>query len=139
MDDSPVGEAPPAALDVARQEEAGDQEEIRHPERLGEGNDVMQPALAAKRLAESQGGVHHHDEDDAHALDRIDPGKARGVGGASSRRDRGASLDIQHRGSLSRHGTAWRRGRPSRRRLTRGSQAPCLVQAVIRLVSVHKR
>ena len=50
MHDLAVEIGAPVAVDDLRQEQARDQEEVRHPERLGEGDDGVQPALLAERL-----------------------------------------------------------------------------------------
>ena len=63
----------PIAVDDLRQEQAGDQKEVRHAERPGEGDDGMQPALLAGRLLDAERGMHHHHEDDAKPLRIVDP------------------------------------------------------------------
>ena len=73
MHDLAVEVGPPVAIDDARQEQAGDEEEVRHPERLGELDDGVHPAFAADRCLDAERRVHHHHEDDAEALGIVDP------------------------------------------------------------------
>ena len=51
MHDLAVEIGAPVAVDDLRQEQARDQEEVRHPERLGEGDDGVQPAFAVRAPA----------------------------------------------------------------------------------------
>src|SRR6202008_3007293 len=51
MHDLAVEVGAPVAVDDLRQEQTRDQEEVRHPERLCERDDMMQPAFAARSLA----------------------------------------------------------------------------------------
>ncbi len=44
----------PVAVDDLGQEQAGNQKEVRHPERLGEGDDLAQPALLAERVLDAR-------------------------------------------------------------------------------------
>ncbi len=73
MHDLAVEIGAPVAVDDLRQEQARDQEEVRHPERLGEGDDGMHPAFLAERLLDAERRMHHHHEDDAEALGVVDP------------------------------------------------------------------
>jgi hypothetical protein len=65
--------AQPVAIDDAREEQSRDQEEVRHAKRLGEGDGVMHPALAAGSGLHAERGVHHHHHDDADSIRIIDP------------------------------------------------------------------
>ena len=73
MHDLAVEIGAPVALDHACQEQAGDQEEIRHAKGLGEGDDVMHPAFLPERGLDAQRGMHRHHHDDAQALGVVDP------------------------------------------------------------------
>ena len=83
MHDLAVEIGAPVAVDDLCQEQAGDQEEVRHAEGLGEGDDRVQPALAADGVLDAERRMHHHHEDDAEALgvvDPVDPRAARRIG-----------------------------------------------------------
>ena len=73
MHDLAVEIGAPVAVDDLGQEQPGNQKEVRHPERLGEGDHGMQPALLADGVPDAQRRMHHHHEDDAEALGVIDP------------------------------------------------------------------
>ena len=63
----------PVAVDDAEQEEAGEEEEIRHAERPREGDHVMHEALTAGGLTHAERRMHHDDENDADALGVVEP------------------------------------------------------------------
>jgi len=63
----------PVAIDHEGQEQAGNQEEIGHPERFGEGDHEVHEAGLAGRGLDPQHRVHHHDHDDADAFGIVDP------------------------------------------------------------------
>ena len=65
-------EFPVAGNDV-RQEQARDQEKIRHAEGGCKGDDHMHPACLASGGFHAEHRMHHHDEDDADALGGIHP------------------------------------------------------------------
>ena len=69
----------PVAVDDAGQEQPGDQEEVRHAERLGERDQRMHPAFAAGGRLDAERRVHHHHHDDAEALGVVDPVDPPGV------------------------------------------------------------
>ena len=76
MDDAAVAIGAPVAIDDARQEQAGDHEELGHAEGPRELDHVMHEALAAHGVPHPEGGVGGDDEDDADALGDVDPGDA---------------------------------------------------------------
>jgi hypothetical protein len=76
VDDLAVEIFPPVALDDERQKKAGDEEEVRHPERPGKRNHIMHEAFAARVLADAERRMHHHDQNDANALGIVDPRNA---------------------------------------------------------------
>ena len=63
----------PVAVDHDREEQARDQEEIRHPERLCEGDQRMHEAVLAGGQFHAQHRMHHHHHDDADALGVVHP------------------------------------------------------------------
>ena len=63
----------PVAVDDDCQKQPGDQEEIRHPERLREGHEGMHEADLAGRGFDAQHRMHHHHHDDADAFGVIHP------------------------------------------------------------------
>ncbi len=63
----------PVAVDHDRQEQPRDQEEVRHPERLGERDQEMHETGLAGGQLDAQHRMHHHHHDDADALGVIDP------------------------------------------------------------------
>ncbi len=67
----------PVAVDHDRQEQPGDQEEIRHPERFGECDQEMHEAGLPGGRLDPQHRMHHHHHDDADALGVVDPVDAR--------------------------------------------------------------
>ena len=69
----------PVAVDHDGQEQARDQEEIRHPERLGERDQGMHEAGLAGGQFHTQHRMHHHHHDDADALGVVDPVDPRGT------------------------------------------------------------
>jgi len=69
--------AAPRGGDAAAQEQAGNEEEIRHAERFGPGNETVQPGRFAKGLLDAQRRMHHDHENDADALAIVDPVEAR--------------------------------------------------------------
>jgi hypothetical protein len=71
----------PVPIDHQWQEQARNQEEVRHPERLCEGHGDMHETGLAGRDLHPQHRVHHHDHDDADTLGIVDPVDARGRGG----------------------------------------------------------
>ncbi len=73
VDDLAVEIGPPVAVDDTGQKEPRDQEEIRHPERFGEGHQQMHVAGLAGGQFDTQHRVHHHHHDDADTLGVIDP------------------------------------------------------------------
>ncbi|MCY1372261.1 hypothetical protein D9M69_594560 [compost metagenome] len=73
MYDLTIEIAPPWPVNDEAEKQAGDQEEVGHAERLGEGHDMMHPAFRACRLFHAQRGMHHDDEDNANTLGNIDP------------------------------------------------------------------
>ncbi|MGX1287500.1 hypothetical protein AB7M50_006625 [Bradyrhizobium elkanii] len=77
----------PVAIDHDRQEQARDQEEVRHPERLREHHDIMHESGLLGGLLDPQHRMHHHDHDDADALGIVDPidATARARGGTICR------------------------------------------------------
>ena len=79
MEDAPVRIGAPVAVDDPGQEQPGNHEEVRHPERLREVDRPMHEALLAELGLDAERGVHHHDEHDADALGAVDPVDARRV------------------------------------------------------------
>jgi hypothetical protein len=73
MQNATIEIARPVAIDDAGQEQARDQEEVGHAERLGEIGDCMHPVLLSGRELDAEGRVHRHHHDDAEALGVIDP------------------------------------------------------------------
>ena len=73
MHDLAVQIGAPVAVDDQRQEQARDQEEIRHPERPREGHYRVQPAFLPDRLLDPERRMHHHHEDDAEAFGIVHP------------------------------------------------------------------
>ncbi len=73
MDDLAVQINAPVAGDHNRQEQARDQEEIRHPERLCEGDQNMHEAGLAGGQFDAQHRMHHDDHDDADAFGIVHP------------------------------------------------------------------
>ena len=73
MQDLAVEIEPPGRVDAARQEEAGDEEEVGHAEGPGELDEIAHPAGLARRLLHAERGMHHHDEADTNALGDVDP------------------------------------------------------------------
>ena len=59
-----------------RQEQARNQEEIRHAEGLRPGDEVMQPGHPAGGIFHAKGGMHEHHQHDANALGIINPADA---------------------------------------------------------------
>ena len=89
----------PVAVDHDRQEQPRDQEEIRHPERFGEGDQDVHEAGLAGGGFHAQHRMHHHHHDDADALGVVDPVDAHGAEGADSAgrpaaRERSATADV---------------------------------------------
>ena len=76
---------PPRPVDAARQEEAGDQEEVGHAERPREFDEIPHPAGRARRLLDAERRMHHHHHDDANALGDVDPIDAIAHAGNSSK------------------------------------------------------
>ena len=73
MNDLAIDIGAPVAIDHAGEKKAGDQEEVRHPERLCELHDRVHEALAAGRGFDAERRMHHHYHDDADALGIVDP------------------------------------------------------------------
>jgi hypothetical protein len=73
VQDLAVEVEPPRGVYAGGEEEAGEQEEVGHAERLREGDDVGHPASLARHLLDAERGVHHHHEKDAKSLGDIDP------------------------------------------------------------------
>ncbi len=73
MHDLAVEISAPVAVDDPSQEQSGNQEEIRHTERLGELHHRSEPALLTHRVLNAKRGMHHHHQDDAKAFGVIDP------------------------------------------------------------------
>ncbi|MGY4233445.1 hypothetical protein ACVIIW_002392 [Bradyrhizobium sp. USDA 4449] len=71
----------PVPIDHQRQEQAGNQEEVRHPERLCEGHQNMHETGLAGGKLDPQHRMHRHHHDDADALGIVDPIDTRGSGG----------------------------------------------------------
>ena len=63
----------PVAIDHESQEKPGNQEEIGHPERLGEGHEHVHEAGLAGGQFDAEHRMHHHHHDDADALGIVDP------------------------------------------------------------------
>ena len=78
MHDLAVEKAHPRPVDDEAEEQAGNQEEVGHPERSGKLDDIVQPAMIVHRLADAERRMHHHHEDDADTLGGIDPADAVG-------------------------------------------------------------
>jgi hypothetical protein len=74
MQDAAVEIAAPVTVDHARHQQARDQEERGDPERLGEVDRFMQPAVATKRCLDPERRMHHHHEDDGQSARIVDPG-----------------------------------------------------------------
>ena len=74
----------PVPADHQWQEQARNQEEIRHPERLCESHQYMHEAGLAGGKLDPQHRMHHHDHDDADALGVIDPIDTRSSRGLES-------------------------------------------------------
>ena len=68
-----VEKSAPVAVDHDGQEQARNQEEIRHPERFCEHDDGVHEAALAGRRLHAQDRMHHHDHDDADALGVVHP------------------------------------------------------------------
>ncbi len=71
-----VEEGAPVAIDEAKQEKSGQEEEVGHAKRLREGNDGVHEAFVAHGIAHAERRVHHDDEEDAHALGVVEPDDA---------------------------------------------------------------
>ena len=82
MHDLAIEIGAPVAVDHLGQEQAGDQEEVRHAERPGKGDHGVQPALLAGGVLDAERRMHHHHDDDAKPLGVIDP-----VDALTARRD----------------------------------------------------
>ena len=78
VDDAAVGIGGPRTGNDGAEEQAGDQEELRHAERGGPADDVVEDAGAVQVFADAIGGVHHHHEDDREAFGGIYPIEAVG-------------------------------------------------------------
>ena len=63
----------PVAVDHAREEQAGDQEEVGHAEGLCERDQLAHPACLARGGLDAERRMHHHHHDDAEALGVVDP------------------------------------------------------------------
>jgi hypothetical protein len=83
MHDLAVQKSAPAAIDDLPQEQPGDQEEVRHAERLGEGHHRVHEALVPGRLLDPERRMHNHHEDDAEPLGIVDPVDPAGGGAAA--------------------------------------------------------
>jgi hypothetical protein len=115
VDHPAVGVGAPVPVDHARQEEARYEEEIGHAEGLREGDDPVHEALAAHRLSDAEGRVHHHHEEDADALGGIDPGDAAVVEAVGELKGLSHGLDASRTACLrtGRFRFAAKRPRPS--------------------------
>jgi hypothetical protein len=63
----------PVAVDHHRQEQPRYQEEVRHPERLCEGDQGVHETGLARGQFDAQHRMHHHHHDDADALGVVHP------------------------------------------------------------------
>jgi hypothetical protein len=95
---------------TTRQEQARDQEEIRHPERLCERHQRMHEAGLAGGRLDAQHRMHHHHHDDADALGVVDPVDASVRNGGTVGRGRMCRL----KSSVSLFGAGWPHHRPIR-------------------------
>jgi hypothetical protein len=80
MHDLAVDIGTPGCGDAAGQEQAGNEEEIRHAERLRPGDEGTEPGGRAQRLLDAECRMHHDHENDADALAAIDPVEPVGLG-----------------------------------------------------------
>ncbi len=87
VDHLAIEKFPPWPLDRPAGEQPRHQEEVGHAKRLGEGDDLVQPAAVADRHSDPEGRMHGDHQHDRPALGVVDPGDAAGraVGGGAVR------------------------------------------------------
>ena len=108
MHDLAVEVGTPVAVDDAEEEEARQQEEIRHAEGTREGDDLVHEAFPAHGVADAKRGMHHDDERDADALGVVEPNDAvLGRRGGSERRGGAARKRARNSRHASGRDTGW--------------------------------